>query len=89
MRRPDLPAFDWSPEEREEMQCLLAELDTMPDRRAIRAAELILMRKFYDYVGRYSYLFPERLQAARRALRRERSLELLTADQRAELEKAI
>jgi hypothetical protein len=83
-----LPTYDFSHEEREEMQCLTAELDTMPGKRAVRAAELILLRKFYDYVRDYGHLFPDRLQAARRALRRERSLELLSADQRAELEKA-
>lgn len=79
--------FDLTHEDREEIQCLLAEIELNPERLKPLLAELVLNRKVVGWARDYSRRFPTRLQAVLVALRRKSDLERLAADSRAELER--
>jgi len=60
--------FDLTPEEREEMQLLQAELDLHPERLRIFLAELILLRQLRAWASDHKDRFPPLLRAKLHAL---------------------
>ena len=80
-------SFDFTPEEREEMQCLMSEVELNPERLKALIAELVLLRKVYEYARQYRRRFPDRLQLVLRAASNQPLLERASADSRSELER--
>ena len=78
--------FDLSHEDREEIQCLLAEVELKPERLKILLAELVQNRKIVRWAKSYPDRFPPALRAVLHALARRSSLARLVPDSRAELE---
>jgi len=78
--------FDLTPEEREEIQLMQAELDMHPERLPVRLAELHLLRQVRAWAHDHRDRFPPRLRAALYALTHRTELERIAASERAELE---
>jgi hypothetical protein len=72
--------FDLSHEEREELQCVMAELDLYPERRAAMLAELVLLRGLRAWASQHRDRFPPRLRATLYALAHRTELERVAAD---------
>ena len=85
---PSNPPLDLTDQDREQVQLGLAEIDGTlgPAKQRARAAELVLLRKIFEYARQYRHYFPPKLQDVIRTLGRRSHLELLPAEQRAELE---
>ena len=84
---PKLEAFDLTADDREEMQCAMAELDLHPEKRAAFIAELILLRKLFSYArqGDIRWRFPPRLQRVIHALVHKPELARASADSISEI----
>jgi hypothetical protein len=78
--------FDLTPEEREEMQLLQAELDLHPERLKIFLAELVLLRQLRAWASDHRDRFPPLLRPKLHALAHRTELRRVVADDRAELE---
>lgn len=80
------PPFDLTPEEREEMQLLQAELDLHPEHLKSILAELVLLRQLRRYASDHRDRFPPLLRAKLHALAHRAELRRIVAEDRAELE---
>jgi hypothetical protein len=78
--------FDLTHEDREEIQCLLAEIELHPDHLKVLLAELVLNRKIVRWARAYPDRFPAALRDALHALARRGQLARIAANDRAELE---
>lgn len=78
--------FDLTPEEREEMQLLQAELDLHPEHLKILLAEVVLLRQLRAYASDHRDRFPPLLRAKLHALAHRAELRRAAAENRAELE---
>jgi hypothetical protein len=82
---PKPETFDLTPDDREEMQCVIAELDMHPEKRPALIAELVLLRKLFSYTRQYRHRFPPRLQQVIHALGHRPELARASADSISEL----
>ncbi|HMG59545.1 MAG TPA: hypothetical protein VK583_07445 [Burkholderiales bacterium] len=80
------PPFDLTPEEREDMQLIQAELDLHPDRLKTLIAELVLLRQLRLWASGHRDRFPPLLRAKMHALAHRAELRRAAAEDRAELE---
>jgi hypothetical protein len=78
--------FDLTPEERESLQLLQAELDLHPERLQAFLAELLLLRQVRAWAMERSHYFPPALRAKILTLGNRSILRRAIADSRAELE---
>ena len=88
MSRPD-PPLDLTPEDLDEVLRVVSELERDDLSRHVRAAELVLLRKIFEYARQYRYHFPPRMQHMIRTLGRRSHLELLLEEHRTEFEKLL
>jgi hypothetical protein len=77
--------FDLSPEEREEAQLLLAELELHPDRLAGFCAEVVLLREVRSWAMAHRDRFPPALRAKIIALGNRAAIRRIAADNREEI----
>ena len=81
-----LTEFDLTHEDREDIQCLLAEVELKPERLKILLAELVLNRKVVHWARSYPDRFPPALKSVLHVLARRAQIARIVADGRAELE---
>lgn len=77
---------DLTHEDREQIQCLLADVHLNPDRLKTLLAELVLNRKIVHWARSYPDRFPPALRAVLHVLARRAQIARVAADDRAELE---
>ena len=78
--------FDLTPEDREQIQCLLAEVELKPERLKILLAELVLNRKIVHWCIAYRNRLPPAIRSTLAVLAKRGTLARLVPDSRAELE---
>jgi len=78
--------FDLTPEEREDMQLVQAELDLHPERLRILITELVLLRQLRRWASEHGDRFPPLLRAKMHALAHRAELRRAAAEDRAALE---
>jgi hypothetical protein len=78
--------FDLTHEDREEIQCLLAEVELKPERLKILLAELVLNRRIVHWARSYRDRFPPALASVLHVLARRGRIEQAAADSHAERE---